>query len=194
MPWREVSSEVFEGMGSMGNGAAMRVAPLGAWFAGDLERCATEARLSAQVTHWHPEGQAGAIAVAVAASWASQWRERRGPVRELFDAVLDHTPEGETRAGVEKAREWPLEATSTSAARALGSGQRVIAPDTVPFCLWCTARHLDDYAEALWSTVAGGGDRDTTCAIVGGLVALSAGRESIPQAWLTAREPLQRSG
>jgi ADP-ribosylglycohydrolase len=35
------------------------------------------------------------------------------------------------------------------------------------------------------------GDRDTTCAIVGGIVALSAGRESIPPAWLAARESLQ---
>ena len=194
MPWREVSAEVFGGGGSMGNGAAMRVAPLGAWFAGELERCAAEARLSAEVTHFHPEGQAGAIAVAVAAAWAAQWRERRGPVRELFDAVLDHTPPGETRTGLERARDWPLEATPTSAARALGSGQRVLAQDTVPFCVWCTARHLEDYAEALWSTVAGGGDCDTTCAIVGGLVALSAGRESLPRAWVTAREPLPRRG
>ena len=29
------------------------------------------------------------------------------------------------------------------------------------------------------------------CAIVGGIVALSAGRESIPSEWLKAREPIQ---
>ena len=40
----------------------MRVAPLGAYFAEDVERAASEAHLSAQVTHAHPEGQAGAIA------------------------------------------------------------------------------------------------------------------------------------
>jgi hypothetical protein len=45
-------------------------------------------------------------------------------------------------------------------------------------------------AQFLQRTVAGMGDRDTTCAIVGGIVALSAGRESIPRAWLSAREPL----
>lgn len=192
MPWRDVSSEVFGGTGSMGNGAAMRAAPLGAWFAEDLERCVSEARLSAEVTHFHPEGQAGAIAVAVAAAWAHRWREARMPAPELFDVVLAYTPPGETRTGLEKARQWPLEATPTSAARALGSGQRVLAQDTVPFCVWSTARHLGDYPEALWSTVAGKGDRDTTCAIVGGLVALSAGHESIPPAWLAAREPLPR--
>ena len=35
-PWRRVSSQVFGGTGSMGNGGAMRVGPLGAYFADDL--------------------------------------------------------------------------------------------------------------------------------------------------------------
>jgi hypothetical protein len=36
-----------------------------------------------------------------------------------------------------------------------------------------------------------GGDTDTNCAIIGGIVALSASPDSIPQEWLAAREPLQ---
>jgi hypothetical protein len=49
---------------------------------------------------------------------------------------------------------------------------------------------LDNYEEAMWTTVTGLGDCDTTCAIVGSIVALSAGRETIPPAWQDAREPL----
>lgn len=49
------------------------------------------------------------------------------------------------------------------------------APDTVPFALWCAARHIDDYAEAIWTTVSAGGDNDTNCAIVGGIVVLAGG-------------------
>jgi ADP-ribosylglycohydrolase len=67
----------------------------------------------------------------------------------------------------------------------------VIASDTVPFCLWCAARHASSYTDAIWTTVSGLGDRDTNCAIVGGIVALSAGRDSIPPGWLKAREPIQ---
>jgi ADP-ribosylglycohydrolase len=40
VPWREASSSAFNGMGSMGNGAAIRVAPIGAYFADDLEMVA----------------------------------------------------------------------------------------------------------------------------------------------------------
>jgi ADP-ribosylglycohydrolase len=76
------------------------------------------------------------------------------------------------------------------AAHLLGTGQQISAQDTVPFCIWCAAYHLDDYAEALWHTVSGLGDRDTTCAIVGGIVALSA--KNIPLDWIEHREPLPK--
>ena len=75
----------------------------------------------------------------------------------------------------------------------LGNGSRVISQDTGPFCVWSIARHLDHYEEAMWETVSGLGDRDTTCAIVGGVVVLGSGRESIPVEWMTAREPLNVS-
>ena len=65
-----------------------------------------------------------------------------------------------------------------------------LAPDTVPFTLWCAARHLDDFEAAMWTTVSGLGDRDTTCAIVGGIVALYVGAAGIPQEWQQARESL----
>jgi ADP-ribosylglycohydrolase len=42
----------------------------------------------------------------------------------------------------------------------------------------------------LWLTVSGLGDRDTTCAIVGGIVACHVGLKSIPKDWLKQREKL----
>ena len=76
----------------------------------------------------------------------------------------------------------------TLAAKILGNGSAVTAPDTVPYCLWSAARHLDDYKEALVSTITGDGDCDTNAAIVGGIVALYVGMEGIPAEWRAARE------
>jgi ADP-ribosylglycohydrolase len=76
------------------------------------------------------------------------------------------------------------------AASVLGSGVLISAPDTVPFALWSAAGHLDDLPEALWQTVAGWGDRDTTCAISGGVVAARTGTGAVPAPWLQAREPI----
>jgi ADP-ribosylglycohydrolase len=193
--WRLAAGGAFGGMGSMGNGGAMRVGPLGAYFADDPAAVVEQARASAGVTHAHPDGQAGAIAIASAAAWAWRTRDDAGRSgRQMLEAVLDLTPDGDTREGIGRALALPPEASPQTAASRLGAGWRVISSDTVPFALWCAARHLGDYVEALWTTVAGLGDRDTTCAIVGGIVALSAGPDAIPPDWLAARERLQLEG
>ena len=183
-PWRQAATSLFGGEGSMGNGGAMRAAPIGAYFAGDIEAAADNGRLSAMVTHAHPEGQAGAIAVAVAAAIvatqrAEEPRADRG--RALLETVIEFTPAGPTRDGLVLAMNLPAETSIAAAVAELGNGSRVMSPDTVPFAIWCAARHLDDYKEALWNTVSGLGDRDTTCAIVGGIVSLAG--EGVPSDW-----------
>ncbi len=182
--WHTAASLLFGG-GSYGNGGAMRAAPIGGFFRGDPERAAGEARLSAMITHAHPEGQAGAMAVAAAAAIAC--RSDRPSGRNFLREVLDFVPEGLTRKGIEAALHIPGEDLA-SAVETLGTGSYVSAQDTVPFCLWSAANHLDDFEEAMWWTVSGLGDRDTTCAIVGGIVALSS--RAVPSEWVRKREPL----
>jgi len=190
--WRQASQELFGGAGSLGNGGAMRVAPLGVYFAEeDSSVIVEQAQLSAEVTHAHPEGQAGAIAIALASAYA--WNHRGGgnprEKRELFEHVLASTPPSVTRQGIEAAMELPRSTALGDAVRQLGNGSRVTAPDTVPFALWCAARHFNSFPDAMWTTVSGGGDIDTNCAIVGGIVACSDPRGA-PSEWLAAREPL----
>lgn len=192
--WQLESKTLFSGMGSFGNGSAMRVAPLGAYFADDYTAVVREATKSAEVTHRHAEGIAGGIAIAVAAAFAWQNRERLNDPAErlrLFDVVLEHTPPSDTRTGIERARAIDLTATSRAAAGWLGNGTKVTCQDTVPFCVWQMAAHFTNYPRAIWETVRSGGDVDTTAAIVGGVVALATGREGIPAGWLTHREKLQ---
>jgi ADP-ribosylglycohydrolase len=188
--WSEVSASLFEGQGSFGNGGAMRVAPLGAYFADDLDAVVEQAILSTEVTHAHEEAIAGAIAVAVAAAMA--WRHRDGhPDRAGFlDLILPYVPRSEVSGKLRRARDMSPDTSVRFAVSVLGNGVGVSAQDTVPFALWCAGTHLDDYEEAIWLTVSGLGDRDTTCAIAGGVVAMHTGVEGIPREWIDAREPL----
>jgi ADP-ribosylglycohydrolase len=190
--WKDTSASAFGGQGSMGNGGAMRVAPLGAYFADNTERCAAEATASSAVTHAHPEGIAGTIAVAVAAAMAWQLKNVAANERRprFFDEILRLTPESRVRDGILRASQTPTDVPGEDLAKVLGNGSLVTAPDTVPFCIWTAANHLDDFKEALSQTIRVGGDCDTNAAIVGGIVALSAGRESIPPDWLNARESI----
>ncbi|MBN1662744.1 MAG: ADP-ribosylglycohydrolase family protein [Deltaproteobacteria bacterium] len=182
--WRYLSPKLFGG-GSYGNGGAMRISPLGGFYGGDPEKAAAEARLSAEITHAHPEGQAGAMAVAAAAALAAMPNPPEG--RDFLTMVLEFIPRGITRERTVLALDIPP-AGFSDAVETLGTGDNVSAQDTVPFCLWIAAYNLKNYEKALWQTVQGLGDRDTTCAIVGGIVALSAG--VVPAEWLKRREAL----
>jgi ADP-ribosylglycohydrolase len=211
--WRAAAEALFGG-GSFGNGSAMRIAPLAGYFAEDgFEKVAEQAALSAAVTHMHPEGIAGGIAAAVAGAYAWQNRDRRADERVkrgLFDAVLSQTPAGQVRDGIERAATLafdmpnepsvrlldhgsaviPFDVSIKPLVRLLGNGSQISCQDTVPFCMWVAARHLDDYQTAIVNTIRAGGDIDTNAAIVGGIVALAVGRDGIPPDWLADREDL----
>lgn len=180
--WRTLAPTLFDG-GSLGNGAAMRVAPLGARFADDLERVVEQATLSAEVTHAHPQGVAGAVAVAVAAALSA-----RGEL--TIESVRDATPRGAVRDGLARAVDVPFDTEPWQASDILGNGQRIRADDTVPFAVWTAARHHDDLEAALWATAEAFGDVDTTCAITGGIVGARTGVDGVPRAWLERREGL----
>jgi ADP-ribosylglycohydrolase len=189
--WQAHAAELFDGQGSLGNGAAMRVAPLGAWCCHDLDHACEQARLAAAVTHAHPEGIAGAIAVAVGAALAAASRGHDAPrPAEFLRQVAARTLEGVVRDGIAEAASLKAGMPAWKVADRLGNGQRIRASDTVPFALWSAAHQLDDLPGALWTTAEGLGDVDTTCAITGGVVASRTGLLGVPRQWLDLREPL----
>lgn len=198
--WREESTRMFGGKGSFGNGAAMRAAPVGAFFAPDLERVRAEALRSAEPTHAHPDGAAGAVAVAIAAALARTCAISR---QAMLGEVARWTPVSLTRDKLLRAEQLGLECDVQFAGEELGTGSNVTSQDTVPFAVWAAVRHIDSYEEALWTATTHPGldlcsnamaifaiDRDTVGAIVGGIVACATGVEGIPIQWRDASEKL----
>ncbi|MFS8202351.1 ADP-ribosylglycohydrolase family protein [Streptomyces sp. CWNU-52B] len=187
--WRELSSALFKGQGSWGNGAAMRVAPLGAWYADDPEQATHQAEISAYPTHQHREAVVGAMAVAAAAALTAA---RGGPPSPdaLLEGVIALVPRSAVGAGLRRARDMLDYGDTTTVAAVLGCGRRTTAHDTVPFALWSAARALGDYEEGFWATARAGGDMDTTCAIVGGVVAAAGAAGAPPAEWLDHTEAL----
>ncbi|GAA1373351.1 ADP-ribosylglycohydrolase family protein [Streptomyces beijiangensis] len=186
--WRELASALFKGQGSWGNGAAMRIAPLGAWYASDPEQATHQAEISAYTTHQHREAVVGCMAVAAAAALAA---DPAGPPSpgDLLDGVIALVPRSAVGAGLRRARDMLDYDDAGTVAAVLGCGRRTSAHDTVPFALWSAARGLGDFEQAFWTTAQVGGDVDTTCAIVGGVVA--AGKAGAPPAgWLKRTEAL----
>ncbi len=191
--WRDEAPALFRGKGSYGNGAAMRAAPVGAYFAPDLERVRDEALRSAAPTHAHPDGAAGAVAVAIAAAVAADG--------DLLAEAVRWTPASPTRDRIARAIELGLDFDVQLAGEELGTGANISSRDTVAFGLWVAARHRDSFEDALWTVTAHPGldsgtpvvmaiDRDTLGAIVGGIVASALGVDGVPLLWREATERL----
>ena len=98
---QEIAAAAHAGEGSHGNGAAMRVAPIGAFFADNIEQVIQEAQASSLPTHTHCEAIAGAVAVAIAAALATKVGNglMMSPT-DFLKHVLLRTPESVTRNGI----------------------------------------------------------------------------------------------
>jgi len=182
-----LAAAAFAGTGSRGNGAAMRVAPLGAFFADDREQVVAEARNQAVLTHAHPDAVDGAVAVALAAAFAAMGHAGGA---DLLTAVAGALRDGPMAEALSYAATITGETASEVAGALLGTGFEATALDTVPFALWSAAHHLDSFVECFWATVAGLGDRDTTCAIACGVVGAAVGYNGLPGDWVEAVEPV----
>lgn len=193
--WLEESSGVFDGMGSAGNGAAMRSGPIGAFFHENTAEVIEQAELAASVTHAHEEGIAGAIAVALAACICTRYGLNKQSLSAdtFYDFIIDNMPGSKVNALIQKAKTLPANYDIRTIVSVLGNGTNLCAEDTVPFAIWCIANHTDSFSEAIWTGVSALGDRDTIAAIIGSVVVLSAGTDSIPKHWISQAEKFSDS-
>lgn len=171
--WREAATSVFPD-GSFGNGAAMRVAPVGAVCADDLDAVARLARHQAEPTHAHPVGIDGAVVQAGAAALATR-RGRFGPGE--LEAVAEVAETDELATSLRAAATLdggavpqPAEPDAAGARGGLDDptvraaverlGAEVVAHRSVPLALWIVA-NTRDVTDAVVTAVAAGGDVDT---------------------------------
>lgn len=134
--------------GSWGNGAAMRASAIG-WFFDTLEETEKVAKISAEITHNHPEGVKGAQATA-AAIWMARNGKTKVDIREYI----------ETTYGYDLNRTWDyLNKTYSWDSSCQG---------TVPEAIICFLESTD-FEDSIRKAVSVGGDSDTLACINGGI-------------------------
>lgn len=140
---RWVASDNPQPYNSFGNGAAMRVAPV-AWFYDDLDEIKKQAEMTAAISHDHPEGIKGAVAVAhgiYILRMTHDFRKFRIAMQQYYSDFVEVQPTGkfdETCQG------------------------------TVPLCLHAILVSYS-FEDAIRNAISYGGDSDTIGAIVGSL-------------------------
>lgn len=177
------------GVYSAGNGPAMRIAPVGAFFAGSPEDLKAFTHACTRVTHTDPKAFIGAEAIALTAAWIVRENLHEKPPVEAFCKLLRNiSPEDEIWCGmVSKLGDGLTRDVSVDDfAMSLGLEKEITGYiyHTVPMALFAWHKHFGDYRETLRSVLDCGGDTDTTGAIVGALAGLTVGEAGIPPDWI----------
>lgn len=140
--------EGYEPYNSYGNGSAMRVSSV-AWLFDDLESVRHAARLSAEVTHNHPEGIKGAESTAAA----------------IFLARTGHSKD-EIKSYIEQSFGYDLNRTCDEIRPTyhhIESCQRTVPEAIIAFL------EGDGFEDVIRTAVSLGGDCDTVAAIAGSI-------------------------
>jgi poly(ADP-ribose) glycohydrolase ARH3 len=168
--YRAVAASTFPG-GSLGNGAAMRVAPVGLFLHHDLDQVMEQAHLSALPTHVHPLGIEGAqlLACAVALVLRTNVFDRE----QFFAELL-------ARCRSEEYRDKLQQAMHAGPEELAGLGNGIKALESVPTALACFASAPDDYGLAISRAILLGGDTDTIAAMTGALAGAFLGIQALP--------------
>lgn len=173
--------------GSFGNGAAMRVAPVGVVWRHDAEALDGAARRQAALTHTHPVGmdaaaaQARAVALAATAGAFS--------VTDIATVAAGAQTQEVSRALVTAGRvardhlDQPLPLPQV--AEMIGTG--VLADQSVPAALWVAAV-AQNVPDVLVLALGLGGDVDTVAAMAAAIMGAALTDAAIPPTWLEQME------
>ena len=203
-------AEAADPAGRGSNGAAMRAAPLGCWWAAaDASEANAFAALTPvlRVTHAHP----AALAAALGQAWAVRWACRHdGDVRfdraAFWSALTEATHAAETHLadvlpgladGPDRRVSARLQAL-TGQLRAVPldlrdacGGVGVAADEAWPFAVAMFARNAPVLEGSLLSAINVGGDADTVGAMLGALLGALHGWTAFPAEW---KDGLEQAG
>lgn len=178
----------------VGNGGAMRVAPIGVYYRNDRAALLKAARADARLTHDSTEAEAGsvAVAVAIAASIAHGAEDQESAPFFVWKAVLHALREEKLHHTATFAKIAHACTASELGVTARGAriGTMGFVADTVASAL-LAGNSTDDFDECVCDAILDAGDTDTRAAIAAA-IRMARGDCTIPERWhgVEAREEL----
>ncbi|NQT74535.1 MAG: ADP-ribosylglycohydrolase family protein [Chloroflexi bacterium] len=184
--WDRASEKLYLG-GSYGNGAAMRIAPVGLLYYDNPQKLKEVAYQSSHVTHAHILGKEGAALQAYAVALATTLDptssfDREAFLRKLGDFVVNDT----YKEKLQTMEDLWNESDKIKIAAELGNG--VEAFNSVPAAIFSFLTHPNSFEEAVVYAISLGGDTDTIGAMAGAISGAYLGMDSIPAEWLAKLE------
>lgn len=187
--WQAASKTVFEG-GSFGNGAAMRIAPIGLFYYDDPYALREAAYESSHITHAHRLGKESAALQAFAIARALLVDAEQGVEPQAFFDDLQAFVEPEVETVMQQMRTVEdllmTELTVEKITERIGNDVRAFVAVPAAVCAFLARPH--SFEEAVVFAVSLGGDTDTIGAMAGAIAGACHGMSGIPSRWLNALE------
>ncbi len=182
--WEEASGKLFGGKGSYGNGAAMRIAPVGLFYYDNAEALREIAHKSSIITHSHELGKEGAAlqAFAIALAVRGQKEDMLFELKEFVQHDVYKEKIGRMEILLAK------DANRKEIIVGLGNGEAAF--NSVPTAIYSFLR-FDHFNDSVTYAVSLGGDTDTIGAMTGAISGAYYGDGVIPNGWV---EKLEEGG
>ncbi len=177
--YAEASKRIFDGAGSYGNGAAMRIAPLGLFYCDDIDTLWDMAYRASHITHSHVLGKEGAAIMACSVALAL-----RGYREEMLNALLARTREEVYRDKLRKIEQL-LDADRQTVIEELGNGEAAF--ESVITAIYAFIR-FHNFKDSVIYAISLGGDTDTIGSMTGAISGAYYGEAAIPPEWVNALE------
>ncbi len=182
--WMDAGKKIFKG-GSFGNGAAMRIAPVGCFYYDRPLELKKVALKSAQITHAHPLGCWGAVLQAYTVARVLKEDPKndlnvKEIVLDLISFIRSGAPEYKT--ALQKI-DYLLDQDPghEKVAKILGNTSQALC--SVPAAIYCFLSQWKSFRKAVESAVLLGGDADTIGAMTGAVAGAYHGVRAVPSKW-----------
>lgn len=178
----EAAKQLFGGSGSLGNGAAMRIVPVGLFFH-DSENLYEIACASAEVTHAHSVGKDGAAVLAWTIAQAVKLDpEQEFPVDSITKRLISFARTPEIQSKMKLVQTLITEEVAPEVA-AGPLGRSVAVDESMPFAIYSFLKFPRSFEKCLFCAILNGGDRDTLGAMACAVSGAYLGLDAIPSIW-----------
>jgi ADP-ribosylglycohydrolase len=183
---------------SKGCGAAMRAAPIGLYFARDVDAMVRVSAAQSSLTHRHPTGIASSVAAAAPVAFVLREKKLDGVVAftrrcvEMLDPrflvavgcpepLAEQIGNREMLAALDEL-EGALDKEADDVCSLLGGAW--IGEEAVATALWCVLKAGGDFRAAVLRGANSSGDSDSIACIAGSIAGALVGALGIPPAWV----------
>jgi len=180
-PWNSAASKLYNG-GSLGNGSAMRVAPVGLLYSNDPAKLREIAYQSSSITHSHELGREGAALQAYAVALALDTpSDEEINQKDFLLKLQDFAQNGLYKKKIAQIKELLGEQDKARVVAVLGNG--IEALRSVPTAIYSFLRQPRSYKDTVIYAISLGGDTDTIASMAGAISGAYLGLDALPGEW-----------